>query len=121
MSNQFTVLSWNETPLSENPKRTHASVQLRYTGELEGESKVDYLMVYLSEQEAVYTGSEQFHGTRNGEQTALTWQLSGQFAGGVASSKGQLVLSVPNGLALKLSTNSPHGGTSTYTLSTPTE
>ncbi len=48
---RFAIKSWDEKAYSEGqnlPKLTRASVGKTYTGEIEGEGQVEYLMMYRS-------------------------------------------------------------------------
>ena len=67
---QFTIRQWNETNLIEREdgrKLTHAEVIYAYTGALEGESRVELLMFYGSDGNAVYSGFEWFIGSLEGK------------------------------------------------------
>jgi len=69
---RFAIKSWDEKPFSEGdglPKLTKASVTKTFTGEIEGESQVEYLMMYRGDGSAAFVGLERFTGrigTRTG-------------------------------------------------------
>lgn len=67
----FAVKSWDEQPLSESegqPKLTRADVVYTYSGDLEGEGHIAWVMCYSSNTIAYFTGYEQVTG-RLGEAT----------------------------------------------------
>jgi hypothetical protein len=49
---RFAIKTWDEEPYSEgqdHPRLTRASVAKTYTGDIEGEGQVEYLMMYRNE------------------------------------------------------------------------
>ncbi len=67
---QFSIASWDEKPYSEGqglPKLTKASVSKTFTGDLEGEGHVEYVMMYRSDQTAAFVGIERFTGRLGGK------------------------------------------------------
>lgn len=68
---RFQVTGWDEKPYSEIeglPKLTRASVTQSYSGEIEGEGSVEYLMVYLDDGTASFVSLERVTG-RLGERS----------------------------------------------------
>ena len=62
----FSIISWDEKPYSEiegSPKLTRASVTKSYQGDIEGEGKVEYLMMYRSAGSASFMGLERVTGS----------------------------------------------------------
>ena len=62
---RFAITKWEEAPYSEGqgePKLTRASVSKTYSGDIEGEGHVDYLMMYRSDGSAAFVGLERFAG-----------------------------------------------------------
>ena len=58
---RFVIKNWDENPVSEGeglPKITRASVTRTFTGDLEGESQVEYLMMYRSDASATFVAFE---------------------------------------------------------------
>lgn len=84
---RFAIKSWDEKPYSEGeglPRLTRAIVTKAYTGDIEAEAQVDYLMTYLSDGSASFVGLERVVG-RIGEKTGtFVLQRIGAFEGGLA-------------------------------------
>src|SRR5262249_45036628 len=62
---RFTIKSWDEKPYSEGaelPKLTRASVVKNFTGDIDGEGHVEYLMMYRSDGSAAFVGLERITG-----------------------------------------------------------
>ena len=62
---RFAIKAWNETAYSENegqPKLTRASVTKTYSGDIEGEAQVEYLMMYRGDGSASFVGLERVVG-----------------------------------------------------------
>ncbi|MFN7943424.1 MAG: DUF3224 domain-containing protein [Thermoanaerobaculia bacterium] len=84
---RFAISSWDEKPYSEGPdlpKLTRATVTKTFTGELVGEGRVDYLMVYRSDGSAAFVGMERVVGSLAGRAGSFVLQRSGVFEDGVA-------------------------------------
>ena len=83
----FAIQSWDEKPYDEmegGPKLSRASVVRAFTGDIEGESKAEYLMVYRSPEMATFVGTERFVG-RVGDRTgSFVFVHRGTFENGVA-------------------------------------
>ena len=61
----FSITQWDEDTLSERSegiKVSHASIKQVYSGEMSGESNVEFLMSYQSQMSAKFTGFETFVG-----------------------------------------------------------
>jgi hypothetical protein len=86
-STRFTIKSWDEKPYSEGqglPKLTRAAVTKSFTGDLEGEGQVEYLMMYRSDGSAAYVGLERIVGRLAGKAGSFVLQRTGSFENGVA-------------------------------------
>ena len=84
---RFAIKSWDEKPYSEatgEPKLTRASVTKTYTGDIEGEGQVEYLMMYRSDGSAAFVGLERILGRMSGKTGSFILQRSGVFEGGQA-------------------------------------
>jgi len=84
---RFAIKSWDETPYSEGPdmpKLTRASVAKSYTGDIEGDGQVEYLMMYRSDGSASFVGLERVVGRLDGKSGAFVLQRIGVFEGGQA-------------------------------------
>jgi len=84
---RFAIKSWDEKPYSEGegqPKLTRASVAKTFTGDLDGESHVEYLMMYRSDGTAAFVGLERVVGRLGGKSGSFVLQRTGVFEGGEA-------------------------------------
>merc|ERR1712046_313659 len=86
----FTITQWDEDTLSERSegiKVSHASIKQTYTGDMSGESSVEFLVSYQSQMSAKFTGFETFIGVVDGMRGTVTFQHDGKFESGIASSE----------------------------------
>jgi hypothetical protein len=84
---RFAIKSWDEKPYSEGqdqPKLTRASVIKTYTGDIEGEAQVEYLMMYRSDGSATFVGLERVVGRIGGKTGTFVLQRTGVFESGLA-------------------------------------
>ena len=84
---RFAIQTWDEKPYSEAqglPKLTRASVKKTFTGDLEGEGQVEYLMIYRSDGSATFVGLERVVGRLAGRTGSFVLQRTGVFEGGQA-------------------------------------
>jgi hypothetical protein len=84
---RFAIKSWDEKPYSEGqdrPKLTRASVTKTYTGDIEGEGEVEYLMMYRSDGSATFVGLERVVGRMDGKTGTFVLQRTGIFESGQA-------------------------------------
>jgi hypothetical protein len=91
---QFAIKSWDEKPYSEGadlPKLTRASVAKTFTGDLEGEGHVDYLMMYRSDGSATFVGLERITARLGGKAGTFVLQRTGVFEGGQAKESYSVV------------------------------
>jgi hypothetical protein len=83
----FELKSWDEKAYDEmegRPKLTRVSVTKSYEGDVAGEGKLEYLMMYREDGSATFIGLERFVGSV-GEQTgSFVLQHNGVFEHGVA-------------------------------------
>jgi len=85
----FQITGWDETPYCENDdgsKQTHAKITQGYTGDIDGLSKLQYLMSYTRDGNAVFVGFENVSCTIDGKSGGFVIQHNGKFEAGVASS-----------------------------------
>ena len=84
---RFAITNWDEKPYSEGPdlpKLTRASVTRTFTGDIDGEGHVEYLMMYRADGSATFVGLERIDG-RIGDRTgSFVLQRSGAFEDGLA-------------------------------------
>jgi hypothetical protein len=84
----FTLSSWDEKPYNEmqgEPKLTRVSVTKSYQGEIVGEGKLEYLMMYRDDGSASFIGLERVVGSVGGRSGSFVLQHSGTFKGGIAT------------------------------------
>jgi hypothetical protein len=84
---RFAIKTWDETPIGEGlglPKMTRAAVAKTFTGDLEGEGSVEYLMMYRSDGSATFVGLERVTGRLGDRSGSFVLQRSGVFEGGQA-------------------------------------
>ncbi len=84
---RFAIKSWDEKPYSEGqdlPKLTRASVTKTFTGEIEGEGQVEYLMMYRSDGSATFVGLERVSGRIGAKSGSFVLQRLGVFEDGQA-------------------------------------
>jgi hypothetical protein len=84
---RFAITSWNEQAYSEGehqPKLTRASVNKTYTGDIEGDGQVEYLMMYRSDGSATFVGLERVAARIGGQSGSFVLQRSGVFEDGQA-------------------------------------
>jgi hypothetical protein len=82
---RFKVTNWEETPFSEVEgagKLTNASVTVSYSGGIEGEGKVEYLMVHLGDGSATFYGLERVVGKIAGRAGSFVFEHNGTFTDG---------------------------------------
>jgi len=79
---RFAIKNWDEKPYSEGkdlPKLTRASVTKTFTGDIEGEGQVEYLMMYRSDGSATFVGFERVVGRLAGKAGTFVLQRTGVF------------------------------------------
>jgi hypothetical protein len=91
---RFAIKGWDEKPYSEAqglPKLTRATVTKTFSGDIEGESQVEYLMMYRSDGSASFVGLELVVGRVNGKSGSFVLQRIGTFEGGQAKESYSVV------------------------------
>ena len=91
---RFAIKSWDEKPYSEGPDQprlTRATVIKTFTGDLEGEGQVEYLMMYRSDGSAAFVGLERIVGRIAGKSGSFVLQRTGVFEGGQAKESYSVV------------------------------
>ena len=86
-SGSFQVASWNEDTyevLDGGRKLTHAEVTLRFSGVIEGDGSVRWLMAYRADGTATFVGLALVKGTIEGRLGAFVLDNTGTFDGMVA-------------------------------------
>lgn len=91
---RFAIVNWDEKPLDEAeelPKLTRASVAKTYSGDIEGEGRVEYLMMYRDDGSATIVGLERVGGRIGGKTGTFVLQRIGTFEDGVAKESYSVV------------------------------
>jgi len=91
---RFAIKGWDEKPYSEAqglPKLTRATVSKTFSGDIEGESQVEYLMMYRSDGSASFVGLERVVGRLNGKSGSFVLQRIGTFEAGQAKESYSVV------------------------------
>ena len=84
---RFAIKSWDEKPYSEaqdQPRLTRASVMKNFTGDIEGEGQVEYVIMYRSDGSATFVGLERVIGRIGGKTGTFVLQRIGVFENGQA-------------------------------------
>jgi hypothetical protein len=84
---RFAIKSWDEKPFSEGqdlPKLTRANVVKTFTGEIEGDAQVEYLMMYRTDGSATFVGLERVVGRIGDKIGTFVLQRTGVFENGQA-------------------------------------
>ena len=85
----FQITGWDESAYAENndgSKQSLAKITQTYSGDVEGESQLQYLMAYQSKASGVFVGHEVLTLTAEGRKGSLVLQHNGIFEDGVAKS-----------------------------------
>jgi hypothetical protein len=121
---RFAIKSWDEKPFSEGqglPKLTRASVTKTYTGDIEGDGHVEYIMMYRSDGSATFVGIERVVGRVGGKTGSFVLQRTGTFEGGRAKESYAVIPGSATrelqGLQGEGSTDVGHGMEHPFTLS----
>jgi hypothetical protein len=91
---RFAIKSWDEKPYSEGPdlpRLTQASVTKTFTGDIEGQGQVEYLMMYRTDGSATFVGLERIVGRIGGKPGTFVLQRVGVFEGGQAKESYSVV------------------------------
>ena len=90
----FQVKSWEENPFNEmegGPKLTRASITKSFSGDIEGEASLEYLMMYRADGTASFTGLERIVGSVGGRAGSFVLEHRGTFAEGTAKATWSVV------------------------------
>jgi hypothetical protein len=93
-SARFSIKSWDEKPYSEGkdlPKMTRASVDKTFTGDIDGEGQVEYVMMYRSDGTAAFVGLERIAGRIAGRNGSFVLLRTGVFENGQAKESYSVV------------------------------
>ena len=119
----FDVTSWNEETyeeLDDGGKLTRAVVEQAFTGDIEGEGAVQWLMSYRSDGTAHFVGLQRVRGTLSGRSGTFLVETSGEFDGAEASGSWTVITGSGTedleGLRGTGSFRAPHGSHATFVL-----
>src|SRR5512133_1823731 len=90
----FEISSWDENPYVEldgGGKLTRASVGQAFSGDLEGEGSVEWLMCYREDRTADFVGLQRFVGRLGSRSGSFVMQTQGSFDGSQASGRLEVV------------------------------
>src|SRR5215831_428909 len=90
----FTIADWNEQDILQDdggPKVTRASVSMSFSGQLEGDGAVEWLMGYDDEGTAAFVGLERVVGTIDGKRGSFVLRHVGSFDGRTAEAEVRVV------------------------------
>ena len=107
----FRSTSWEETPIGEGgtlPKLTRASSRQVYTGDVAGDSTLEYLMVYRDGGAATFVGVERIEGTVNQRAGSFALRHEGVFEDGVARMVGMDELALSPGATVEFAPGGKH-------------
>jgi hypothetical protein len=86
MEATFEISSWDETAFEEwdDGKLSRAVIAKTYSGDIEGDAVLEYVMAYRADGTAAFVGIERITGTVDGREGGLVVQGVGNFADGAA-------------------------------------
>lgn len=87
----FEIKSWDEKPVDEReglPRITRATVTQALHGDIEGESTIEYLMVYRGDGSATITGVQRIIGSIGGRSGSFVLLGTGSYEHGSGIAKG---------------------------------
>jgi hypothetical protein len=118
---RFAIVKWDEKAYHEGPPRlTRATVSKTFTGDIEGESQVEYLMMYRGDGSATFVGLERITGRIGNKSGAFVFQRQGVFEGGQAKETYSVVAGSGTGELTSLrgegTSSVGHGGEHPFTL-----
>ena len=123
LTGTFDLASWNEETVREldgERKLTRAVVTQTFSGDLQGDGSVEWLMCYAEDGTARFVGMQVIEGTVDGRKGTVVLETTGDFDGSEAvgtwtvvpgSATGELA-----GVAGGGRFEAPHGPTATYSV-----
>jgi hypothetical protein len=85
-SGSFQLSSWNEDTYDDDPahKMTLATVEQEFSGDIEGDGAVRWLMAYRDDGTARFVGLQKVNGTLAGRHGSFVLETAGDFDGKMA-------------------------------------
>ena len=102
---RFAIKTWDEKPFSEGdnlPKLTRASVAKTFTGDIDGEGQVEYVMMYRGDGSATFVGLERVVGRLGNKTGSFVLQRTGTFENGLAKESYSVIAGSATGDLLGL-------------------
>jgi hypothetical protein len=90
----FEVTAWDEKPyleMADGRKLTRASVTQRFSGDIEGEGSVEWLMFYREDGTASFVGMQHVVGKIGGRSGSFVLETSGSYDGKTARASWSIV------------------------------
>lgn len=90
----FKIEKWDEEVLNEvkqGPRVSRTSVNQSYSGKIEGQSSIEYLMTTLPDEFTSFIGIEQFTGTVEGRSGSFVLKHEGTHKDGLAQSDFRII------------------------------
>lgn len=119
----FDVQAWDEKPYDElegGRKLTKASVKQRFSGDIEGDGSVEWLMFYREDGTATFVGLQRFIGSVHGRSGSFVLETSGEYDGNEARAAWSVISGSGTeelrGLRGKGTYVAPHGSRASITL-----
>ena len=119
----FELASWAEETFEETKgggKLTRASVTQKFTGDVNGEGAVEWLMCYASDGTARFVGFQSVHGDIAGRKGSFVLETRGNFNGKAATWEAEVVAGSGtrelSGLVGNGTFGAPHGPTASFDL-----
>jgi hypothetical protein len=119
----FHVTGWNEETYGEldgGGKLTRASVEQTFTGAIEGEGSVVWLMFYRADGTAHFVGLQRVSGTVGGRTGSFVLETDGEFDGTEAKGEWSVIAGSGTGGLRSISGSggftAPHGSDAAYEL-----
>jgi hypothetical protein len=123
VTGELSVTDWNEEPFLERDagKLTQARVVQELRGDIEGTTKIIWLLAYRPDETADFVGMQQIDGTLDGRSGSFVVSSTGTFDGERAAAAWTIVsgsgAGALSGISGSGSFDAPHGGQATYELS----
>jgi len=90
----FKIKKWEETPIIKtevSPKLSRADVIMKYSGDIDGESNIIYLITDITDLKATIIGIEHFLGKINGHEGSFLIEQDGTYEEGVFKASGVVI------------------------------
>lgn len=94
LAGEFTIAKWEEQSFMDTPlpaKANEANISYKVSGDLEGELRGKYIMIYNDDAQASYNGALQFAGTIGEQSGSFFIQETGKFADNVATTSWVII------------------------------